>query len=35
MSKKLLDQDWCPEHYDYFYKDEGCQTCKNEEEVSE
>lgn len=27
------DQDWCPEHYDYYLKDEGCQTCKNEEET--
>ena len=26
------DQNWCPEHYDYYLKDEGCQTCKNEEE---
>lgn len=26
------DQDWCPNHYDYYLKDEGCQTCKYEEE---
>ena len=34
MIKVLLDQDWCVEHYIYFNKDEGCPTCKYEEEVS-
>ena len=34
MSKLLLDEDWCVEHYIYFNKDEGCATCQYEEEVS-
>lgn len=35
MFKMLLDEDWCVEHYTYFKKDEGCSTCKYEEDVSE
>ena len=31
MIKVLLDQNWCVEHYVYFNKDEGCPTCKYEE----
>jgi hypothetical protein len=27
----MLDENWCVEHYTYFLKDEGCQTCKYEE----
>jgi hypothetical protein len=34
MSRLLLDEDWCVEHYIYFNKDEGCATCQYEEEVS-
>ena len=34
MSEILLDQDWCVDHYTYFNKDEGCSTCKYEEEES-
>jgi hypothetical protein len=33
MGKILLDQNWCVEHYTYFYKDEGCATCQYEEEI--
>jgi hypothetical protein len=35
MKRLLLDEDWCVEHYAYYLKDEGCQTCRNEEEASE
>lgn len=31
MTKLLLDEDWCVEHYTYFYKDEGCPTCEYED----
>ena len=30
---ELLDQDWCVEHYLYFYKDEGCFTCQYEDDL--
>lgn len=32
MSKQLYDQDWCVEHYTYYLKDIGCETCQYEEE---
>lgn len=31
MTKLLLDESWCVEHYTYFYKDEGCPTCEYED----
>jgi hypothetical protein len=32
VSEQLLDQGWCVEHYAYYYKDEGCEVCRCEEE---
>jgi hypothetical protein len=32
MTNQLLDEDWCVEHYTYYPKDTGCETCQYEEE---
>jgi hypothetical protein len=32
MTKQLLDEDWCVDHYAYYPKDTGCETCQYEEE---
>ena len=32
MIKQLLDEGWCVEHYAYYLKDTGCETCQYEEE---
>lgn len=31
MTKQLLDEGWCVEHYTYYPKDTGCETCQYEE----
>jgi hypothetical protein len=32
MNRQLLDEGWCVEHYTYYLKDTGCETCRYEEE---
>lgn len=28
----IEQQGWCPEHWNYYYEDKGCETCNYEEE---
>ena len=31
-SKVIEHESWCPEHWNYYYTAEGCETCNYEEE---
>lgn len=32
---ELSNQNWCVEHYLYFYEDEGCPTCQYEDDLED